>query len=245
MGTEATTADHVALGATYAREVRRGVAAVVPLWAGVIPFAVAFAVSARAADLTILETQALSMLVFAGSAQLAVVTLVAAGSGATAIVLTALALNLRHVLYGLWLGARLGVRTRPPRPVLAGFLTDESYGLTVKAFLDGRGSDAFLLGASLGLYVPFAAATLAGSLLGSLLPDPAAIGLDVVFPLSFLALLLPLLRSRLDLAVALVAGAASLGLGRVVDGGVAVLLATAGAATLGAALDRRAPRERC
>lgn len=225
----------------YGRGFRRGVLAVAPLWAGVVPFAVAFAIGARAAGFGVGETQALSMLVYAGSAQLAVVTLTAEGAGVAAIVLTALALNLRHVLYGLWLGAWLDPRPRPPRPVLAGFLTDESYGLTVKAFLDGRGSDAFLMGTGLGLYVPFAAATLAGSLQGTFLPDPDRIGLDVVFPLSFLALLLPLLRNRRDLAVALGAGLASLLLGRVLDGGTAVLLATTGAAAAGAEFGRRQP----
>ena len=217
----------------------RGVVALAPLLTGVVPFGVVFAVSARAVGFGVLETQALSMVVFAGSAQLAVVTLTAAGASAPWIVLTTLFLNLRHVLYGLSLGTWLGPRTRPPRPVLAFFLVDESYGLAIRALLAGRGGAAFLVGAGLTLYVAFALATLAGSLLGSVLPDPAALGLDLVFHLTFLALLLPLLRTRLDLAVAAVAGLAALALVRVVDGGVAILLAITGAAALGAALDRR------
>lgn len=226
----------------YGTELRRGVIAAATLLAGVVPFGVVFAVGARAARFGVVETQALSMLVFAGSAQLAVVTLAAAGAAPVAIVLAALGLNLRHVLYGLSLAARLGRRTRVPRPVLAFFLTDEAYGLTIATAEAGRGGDAFFLGAGLGLYLPFAVATLTGSLLGALLPNPAALGLDVVFPLSFLALLLPVLRSRLDLLVAAVGGVGALALGGIVGGGVAILLATVGGAALGVVVERRSER---
>ena len=61
--------------------VRRGFVAMMPLWIGVVPFGATFAILARGSGFSVLETQALSMLVFAGSAQLAVVTLVAAGAG--------------------------------------------------------------------------------------------------------------------------------------------------------------------
>lgn len=227
------------VGSRSASELRRGAVAMLPLWMGVAPFGAAFAVIARAGGFGVAETMALSLLVFAGSAQLTTVTLYAAGTAAPAIVLTALLLNLRHVLYAVSLTTFLGRRTRPPRPVLAFFLTDESYGVAVKECLAGRGSAGFLFGASLSLYGCFAVATLAGALLGGLLPDPMSIGLDFIFPLSFLALLLPLLRSRRQVVVAGIAGVAALSLGRVFDGGVTVLLATVLAAAGGVALERR------
>src|SRR4051794_1743587 len=176
-------------------EVRRGFLAMLPLWAGVVPFALAFALLARTAGFSALETQGLSLLVFAGGAQIAMVTLYAGGAGAVAIVLTVLVLNLRHVLYGLSLSRQLGRHTRPPLPCLAFTLTDEAYGVTIRDGLDGRGGPAFFLGASLSLYVVFNLATLAGVLVGRLLPDPQRLGLDFIFPLTFLALLLPLLRN--------------------------------------------------
>ena len=107
-------------------EIRRGFLAMVPLWAGVAPFAMTFGILARTAGFTALETQALSMLVFAGSAQIAIVTLFAGGAGAGAIVATALVLNLRHILYDLSLSWGWGRPTRPPLPFLAFLLTDES-----------------------------------------------------------------------------------------------------------------------
>jgi len=216
---------------------RRGVAAVAPLWLGIVPFAVAFALLARSAGLDAWQTQACSALIFAGSAQVALVTLVAGGGGWLAIVLTGVLLNLRHVLYGLSLRPILPLSGAAERWALPFFLTDEVYGLTVRAAAGrplGNGGTAFVLGAGLGLYVPYNLATLAGSLLGSLLPDTSAWGLDVVFPLTFLALLVPLVRSRRDVVVAVVSGAAALGLAPFVPGGAVVLVAAVGAATLGA-----------
>ncbi len=220
----------------YSVELRRGFLAIVPLWLGIVPFAITFALLARAAGFDLLTTQACSALIFAGAAQVAIVTLAVGGAGPVVIVLTAILLNLRHVLYGLSLGARLPARTRPPRPLLALLLTDEVYGVTIRALAEGRGSGAFLFGAGLSVYAAFNLATLAGALAGRLLPDPAALGLDFIFPLTFLALLLPSLRARRDVLVAAVAGGVALLLSRYVPEGVTILISALVAASLGAAL---------
>ena len=94
---------------------RRGVLAVAPLWLGVVPFAVALSLLARSAGLDPWQTQACSALIFAGSAQVALVTLVAGGSGWLAVLLTGVLLNLRHVLYGLSLRPILRLESRAGR----------------------------------------------------------------------------------------------------------------------------------
>lgn len=220
-------------------EFRRGFVTILPLWLGVVPFAVAFALLSRTAGLSPLDTMLLSALVFAGSAQLAFVNLVGEHGGVIAIVLTVLLLNLRHVLYGLSLNRYLPEHTAPPRPVLAAVVTDESYGVSIRQFLDGRGSAGFLFGASCSLGVCYLAGTAAGVAFRGAIPDPDRLGLSFVFPLSFLALLLPLLRIRLDLAVALLAGLLAIGLSRVTSGGVTVLTATVLAAGTATAFRRR------
>src|SRR5262245_15747960 len=78
-----------------------GFRAMAPLWLGVIPFGLAYAVTARGAGLSLLETQALSLFVFAGSAQVSAAGLFATAAGGFSIVLTTFLLNVRHVLYGL------------------------------------------------------------------------------------------------------------------------------------------------
>ena len=211
-----------------------------------MPFGVTYGIIARQAGFGGWETQASSLLIFAGSAQMAMISLFDRGAAPLAIVLTALMLNLRHVLYGLSLGRELGDEpVRPRRSILAAFLTDESYGLTVadgNASRAGRRADAFLFGASLSLFLAFQVATLAGVSLGGVLPDADDLGLELVFPLSFLVLLLPLLRGQRALLVALLSAAIVLAAGRVFDGGVAILLATLGAAGGGALLDQRGER---
>jgi len=222
----------------YAAEVRRGALATAPFIAGVAPFGMAYAVSALAAGFSPLETVLFSVLACSGSAQMASVGLAAAGSGPVAIVLTALGLSLRHVLYGLSLATWLPRSTQPPTPVLAATVFDEGFGVATREAQNGRGSAGFLFGANGLLYLTWVAATVAGIVVGQLLPDPEAIGLDVIFPLSFLALLLPMIRTGPDVIVAVAAGAAALILRSAWGSGPAIVIAIAGAAALGAALDR-------
>ena len=212
----------------------------VPLWAGVIPFGAAYAVTARAAGLSVVDTQLMSLLVFAGGAQFSAAGLIAAGAGPWTLVATTFLINVRHVLYGLALAATTPLRGWR-RIVAAHLLTDEAFGVHVA---QGHGRAAFLLGAGLSLFVVWNAATFVGALFAHRVPDPDAIGLDLIFPLAFLALLLPVLRGRVAWLVAAVAGAIAWGLGQVANIGVAVLVAGIVGAALGAALEPMPGRDR-
>lgn len=222
--------------AQWRKRFRDGVVAILPLMVGVVPFALVFGMSARAGGWSVVETQALSMLLFAGSAQLAVLSLAAGGAaGATIVVVVAL-LNLRHVLYGMALARWLPRDEPPPRPLLAALVTDESFGLATREAVAGRASAAFLWGSSVTLYLLFAVFTLVGALLGDRIPDPSGLGLDIVFPLTFLALLLVVVRGWRDWLVAALSGALVVALRQVTDGGTALLGATVAAAAIGAVL---------
>lgn len=215
----------------------RGFRAMAPLWLGVVPFGLAYAVLARSAGLSVLETQSLSVLVFAGSAQFSAVGLFGAGAAGLEIVLTTLLLNVRHVLYGIALGRTIPLAPRR-RPVAAYFLTDEAFGV---AAASGTRSFGFLLGTELSLFATWNAATLCGALLGSAIPDPTELGLDLVFPLAFVALLVPLLRTRVELVVAVAAGAVAWLVAQGLTGGVPILVAGVGGSLLGAWLTRSTP----
>jgi 4-azaleucine resistance transporter AzlC len=205
-----------------------------PLWLGVVPFGLAYAVLARSAGLSLVETQALSLLVFAGSAQVSAVGLFARSAGGVGIVFTTFLLNVRHVLYGLSLGRDVPL-TRRERLAAAFFLTDEAYGVSVAR---GARTFPFVLGAELSLYLTWNLATLAGALLGGVIPDPEKLGVDFVFPLAFLALLVPLLQRRLDVLVAVVAGGLAWLLSRSLPGGLPILIAGVAGSLLGAVLTR-------
>lgn len=83
------------------RAVRRGFVAAIPLWPGDIPFSAVIAIAARSTDFSALETQLLSLAVFAGAAQVTIVSLAASGASTVGIAFTAILLNLRHLLYGM------------------------------------------------------------------------------------------------------------------------------------------------
>ena len=177
------------------------------------------------------------MLVFAGSAQVSAVGRIGRGAGGLKIVLTTFLLNVRHMLYGLSLGRTVrldGWR----RLVVAYFLTDEAFGVVAAR---RERSFAFLLGAELSLFATWNLATLGGALLGSAIPDPEEIGIDLIFPLAFLALLVPLVRTRIELGVAVVAGAIAWVAAHGLPGGIPILVAGVGGSLLGAALTRNRP----
>jgi len=216
---------------------RRGFLALAPLWLGVVPFALVYAVLAREAGLSLLETQALSVLVFSGGAQVSAVGLFGAGAAALEIVTTTFLLNVRHVLYGLSLGRRItlvGWR----RPVAAFFLTDEAFGVVSAS---GERTFGFLLGAELSLFFAWNVATFGGAIAGTAITDPEALGLDLVFPLAFLALLVPLVRTRVELCVAVVSGALAYVLARDLPGGLPILVTGLVGSLLGAALTSGRP----
>lgn len=218
----------------------RGFRVMLPLWLGMVPFAVAYAVTARAAGLSVWETQLMSLTVFAGASQFAAAGQfvgygLAGGASAIGIVLTTFLLNARHLLYGLSLSRQVTL-TRPQRLIAAQFLTDEAYGMiTVKGQDEVGGlSFGYVLGAELSLYIVWNASTLLGALAGAALPSPEALGVGVIFPLAFLGLLVPMLRGRVTVLVALASGLAAWGLSRVLPGGLVILLAGVGGALLGA-----------
>ena len=214
-----------------------GFRALMPLWLGVVPFGVAYAVLARDAGLSLLETQSLSVLVFSGSAQVSAVGLFGTGAAAAEIVLTTFLLNVRHVLYGLALGRQIPLRGWR-RPTAAYFLTDEAFG--VVAAREER-TFPFLLGAELSLFAAWNTATFAGALAGGAIPDPAKLGIDLIFPLAFLALLVPLVRTRVELIVALVAGAVAYLLTDALPGGLPILVTGVAGSLLGAFLTQGRP----
>ena len=150
-----------------------------------------------------MQACALSLLLFTGASQFALVGVLGAGGGAVAGVAGAMLLGTRNTLYGVRLGTLLPVRG--PRRVLAAQLTiDETTGMATAAPEGLAGRAFWATGAS--VYVLWNLATLLGAVGTARLGDPAALGLDAAVPAAFLALLAPQIRARDTLAVA-VAGA--------------------------------------
>ena len=172
-------------------------------------YGLSFGAAAVTAGLSTLQACALSLLLFTGASQFALVGVLGAGGSALAAVASALLLGTRNTLYAVRLSSL--VPARGPRRLVAAQLTiDESTGMATAAPPGLAGTAFWATGAS--VYVLWNLATLAGAVGAARLGDPAALGLDAAVPAAFLALLAPQLRSgglrTAALAGALVAAAA-------------------------------------
>jgi 4-azaleucine resistance transporter AzlC len=174
---------------------------------GIIPFGLISGVAAVEIGLNAVEALGMSVLVFAGSAQLAAVQLLGAGASAAVILLTTLVINLRFVMYSAALAPHLKRLERPWRFSLAYLLTDQAFALSVTRFTEDTGVRRrwFYLGVSLPLWLVWQAATLAGVLVGAQLP--ASLSLGFAIPLTFLALTFPAVQDRPTAAAAVSAAA--------------------------------------
>lgn len=187
-----------------------GVRAELPILAGTVPFGLIYGVSALGAGVPRPATQAMSFIVFAGSAQFVAAQFLGAGVPALVIVLTAFVINLRHALYSASVAPY--VRRLSPRWkwLLAYLLTDEAYAVAITHYLkpgDGAKKHWYFLGAGLALWSAWQASTAVGVFLGAQVP--ASWSLDFALPLTFIALVVPTLRDRAGIATALVAGLAA------------------------------------
>jgi 4-azaleucine resistance transporter AzlC len=221
-------------------DLRAGYVAMLPLWLGAAPFGAIYALSAVAAGLSPAQTIAMSLLVFAGASQFTAVGMLAAGAGPMAVITTTLVLNARHLPMAASLAPYLRLLRPWPRLLLAAQLTDESYAVAIGRYLEGRGSAAFLAGCNLSLYTCWPLGTLAGIALGSAISDPAAYGLNLIFPLTFIGLLVPLLKGRANRPTAAFAAALTVAGALWLPGSWYLLLAGLGASAMGALLAARA-----
>lgn len=191
-----------------------GLRAVLPLLLGVAPFGVIYGVVALQSGIPPLAAMAMSSIVFAGSAQFLLAQLVGAGAplllGAGAVGL----INLRHALYSASVAPLLAGLPRRWKVLLAYLLTDEAYAAAIPHLLaesakpGGACAHWILFGTGFGLWAGWQAATLVGVVVGAQLP--AGLGLDFALPLTFIAIVVPMIVSRALLAAAVAAGAVAI-----------------------------------
>lgn len=186
-------------------------------------YGISFGAISVAAGLTVLQTCALSLLVFTGASQFALVGVVAAGGAALSGALTALLLGTRNTLYGLRLAPLLGW-TGWRRAAAAQILIDESTAMAVTRESREEARVGFL-STGLAVFVLWNLATLGGAVAGKALGDPRTYGLDAAVGAAFLALLWPRLRDRDNRLTAVLAVALALLLVPLTPAGVPVLAA--------------------
>lgn len=171
-------------------------------------YAVSFGALSTVAGLSLLQTCALSGLMFTGASQFALVGVVGAGGSVWAGAGAAALLGSRNGLYGLRLSSILDLRGWR-RLAAAHFVIDETTAMAIGQ--DEPGSSRFAFWATgLLLFAFWNTGTLIGALATHALPDPKAFGLDAAPPAAFLALLAPRLRAREPIVIAVAAGVVAL-----------------------------------
>ena len=192
-----------------------------------------------AAGLSIAQTCVLSLLMFTGASQFAMVGVLASGGTAWAGAASALLLGTRNTLYGLRLAPLLAYRGWR-RAGAAHLLIDESTAMSVTRTTSAAARTGFLTTGG-SIFVLWNAATLAGALAGEAIGDPRDYGLDAAVGAAFLALLWPRLDRSLHRLVAVLAAGVALGVVPFTAAGVPVLVAAGVALLAGVLTSGRTP----
>jgi predicted branched-subunit amino acid permease len=196
-------------------------------------YGASFGAVSVAAGLSILQTCALSLVMFTGASQFAFVGVAAAGGAPLSGALTALMLGTRNTLYGLKLAPLLGFRGGR-RVATAHLVIDESTAMSVTRESNAAARVGFLT-TGIAVFSLWNISTLVGAVAGNLIGDPSTYGLDAAVGGAFLALLWPRLADPRNRVIAACAAAVALGVVPITAAGVPVLVA-GGVALLAALL---------
>lgn len=194
-------------------------------------YGVSFGAIANTAGFSAAQASALSLLMFTGASQFALVGIVAAGGSAASAAGAAALLGSRNAFYGLSLAPRLGAQGLR-RLLAAQLVIDESAAMATTRDRDQAARLAFW-STGLSVFVLWNIATVVGALGAEALADPSVLGLDAAAPAAFLALLAPRLGQRELLFVALGSGVVALVLTPLLPAGLAVLAAAVLAVLVG------------
>ena len=182
-----------------------------------------FGAISTAAGLTVLQTCALSLLMFSGASEFAMVSIVGGGGSPWAGAAAAVLLGSRNALYGLRLSSLLGRQTGR-RLVAAHLVIDESTAMAIAAPSEETAPLAFWA-TGVAIFILWNLGTLIGAVGAQLVPGPRTLGLDAAAPAAFLALLAPRMRGRRPWTIALTAALVAVASVPFVPAGVPILMA--------------------
>jgi 4-azaleucine resistance transporter AzlC len=219
---------------------REGVLEALPVVLGYVPIGFAYGVLGTTAGVPLWAILAMSVVVYAGSAQFIAVSLIAQGASPLTLVATTFLVNLRHVLYSSALSPRLERMGRRRLAWLAAELTDETFVMAARAAsTDERLGFSFVAGLNGTAQFSWLAGSALGGLAGSLVVDPLRFGVDYALVAMFLGLLALQVRRTTEILVALVAGGISLVLHLLGLGTAGVVVAALAASAAGLAVGGR------
>lgn len=176
----------------------RGAARSLPFMLVIPPFAMLFGLLATEAGLSLTEVMVFSVSVFAGASQFAALQLLQEQAPVIVILATSLAVNLRMMMYSVALSPHLGAAPLGLRAVVAYFLVDQSFALSMAEYdrrpnLTMAEKLAFFFGVVAPITVMWNISTFLGARMGRVLPESLA--LDFALPITFLAMVSPMVTT--------------------------------------------------
>ncbi|NVJ55348.1 MAG: AzlC family ABC transporter permease [Vibrionaceae bacterium] len=177
----------------------QGTVAMLPLSIAVIPWGLLAGSYAVESGLSIIESQALSAILFAGSAQLVATGMIKAGASLTTMLLATFFITSRHFLYSVSMRSKVSPLPLRWRLALGYLLTDELFALC------GQQSDKqfdrwYALGAGLSFYLFWNIVTFIGILAGNYIPSMNDLGLEFAVAATFIAIVIPNVKTSPVLA---------------------------------------------
>ncbi len=189
----------------------KGVGLAFPIVLGYLPVGFAYGVLADKAGLSVLNTVLMSVIVYAGSAQLIGVGLLAAGVEPLSIIVTTFIVNLRHMLMSAAISPYLKKWEKTELAAFAYELTDETFAVHATQFAAAETGKSTVFAVNMTSQIAWVTGSWLGAVAGSLITDVEPFGLDYALVAMFIALLVVQLRNRLQVGVAVLAGVLSVG----------------------------------
>jgi len=204
--------------------IKTGFTEALPLAIAIAAYGLSYGVLATQANFSLVGAVAMSLLVFSGSIQMVAVAMLTTGASLASVFFTSVLLNLRNLLYGAALTEGLAPASKW-KWLLAFGVSDEPFVLGISRFKK-YGPDPLYFGIVTGtFYVAWALSSLIGALIGNQI-DPQKWGLDLAFPVTFTALLIPSLKEKPVIATALAAVVIALGLEYFIPGNEFTIIIT-------------------
>jgi len=205
----------------------------------IIPFGLMFGIAGTEAGFNLAEVLGFSVLVIAGASQFAAVQLMSDNAPVVMVLATSLAVNLRMAMYSASLAPHLGGAPTWQKALAAYFMVDQTYAMAMLEYeRHPKQSTAEKIAYYAGVCTPICPqwyfSTLIGATVGQAIPPEFA--LDFAVPITFLAMLAPMLRTLAHVAAASVSILLALLLA-FLPGGVGLLIAAAAAMFTGAQVE--------
>ena len=219
------------------REFWKGVLAQIPVQLGVVPFGLVFGVLGIASGLTVLQTILMSSIIFGGASQVVFAQLWSIGASPIVTGGSVAIINSRHIIYSANISKYISVLSLRWRLALGYLLTDEAFAISFQEFENrNRFAHYHLLGGGLTLWVFWQISTVTGVFLGAKIPS--YLNLEFAIPLTFIAIILPRLKSIAQISTAVTASIIAI-FGQEIPYGLWIIIASVSGMFIGGLINQR------